>query len=75
MCYLIAKKFNGKGCYALRSEIGDKLASLSRYLTLATLDKGVQILTLNDPEAYKEYEPYCFIDEEKEFINKALEIQ
>lgn len=74
MCYLIAKKFDGKGCIALQTEIGDKLASLSRYLTIATLDKGVQIITLNDPATYNEYAPYSFIDSEKEFIYKTLEM-
>ncbi|EDT15906.1 DUF6718 family protein [Clostridium perfringens] len=74
MCYIISKKFNELGCYALKSELGDKLASLSRYLTLATLDKNVQIVTISDPNVYKEYEPYTFVISEKEFINKTLEL-
>ena len=50
MCYLIAKKFDGKGSIALKTEHGVKLGSLSKYLTLSTLDKGVQILNLNNPD-------------------------
>ena len=74
MCYLIAKKFNETGCIALQTEIGDKLASLSRYLTLATLDKGIQIITVSDPSTYNEYAPYNFVATEKDFINKTLEM-
>lgn len=72
MCYLIAKKIGENGCIALQMEIGDKLASLSRYLTLATLDKGIQIITVSNPDAYKEYAPYKFINSEKDFINEVL---
>lgn len=74
MCYLIAKKFNGKGSIALKTEHGLKLGSLSKYLTLSTLDKGVQIVTINNPDDYLEYAPYKYIDDEVEFISKVFEM-
>ena len=36
MVYLVATNKEIEGCYALKINIGDKLASLSRYLTLET---------------------------------------
>lgn len=74
MCYLIAKKFKDRGCLAVQTESGKALASLVSYLGLRTLDKGIQILTLSDPNMYGEYKPYTFVSSEKEFIDKVLEM-
>ena len=75
MCYLIAKKFCEPGCIAVETK-GDKaLAGLVSYLGLRTLDKGIQILTVSDPEFYGEYSPYHFVDSEKDFIDKVFEMQ
>ena len=41
MVYLVAIKKEIEGCYTLKVEIGDKLAALSKYLTLAK--KGIII--------------------------------
>ena len=41
MVYLVATNKEIEGCYALKINIGDKLAYLSRYLTLETLDNGI----------------------------------
>ncbi len=72
MCYLIAKKFNKEGSLVLEVEQGQRLASLSKYLTLTTLERGVQIVTLNDLESYKEYSPYTLINNEVDFISKVV---
>lgn len=48
----------------MKAEQGQRLASLSRYLTLTTLEHGVQIVTLKDLESYKEYAPYILIGDE-----------
>lgn len=74
MCYLIAKKFDGQGSIALKTEHGIKLGSLSKYLTLSTLEKGVQIVTINNLDDYLEYAPYKFIENEVEFISKVFEM-
>ena len=57
MCYLIAKRFDEPGCFAVQAEGGKPLAQLVSYLGLKLLDKGVQILTVSDPQAYGEYKP------------------
>ena len=62
MCYLIAKKFDKEGSLVLDAEQGQRLASLSKYLTLTTLERGVQIVTLNNLDSYREYAPYILID-------------
>lgn len=72
MCYLLAKKFNEEGSLVLKAEQGQRLASLSKYLTLTTLENGVQIVTLNDLESYKEYSPYTIVNNEVEFISKVV---
>lgn len=72
MCYLVAKKFQQQGCIAVETESGKALANLVTYLGLKMLDKGVQILTVSDPQMYGEYRPYNFVSSEKEFIDKVL---
>ena len=42
---------------------------------IAKLDKGIQILTVSDTETYGEYKPYTFVNTEKEFISKVLEME
>lgn len=72
MCYLITKKINEEDSLVLEAEQGQRLASLSKYLTLTTLECGVQIVTLNDLESYKEYSSYKLINNEVDFIIKVL---
>ncbi len=72
MCYLVAKKFQQQGCIAVEAESGKALANLVTYLGLKTLDKGIQILTVSNPQMYGEYKPYRFVSSEKEFIDKVL---
>ncbi len=74
MCYLVAKKFDKEGSLVLEVEQGQRLASLSKYLTLTTLEKGVQIVTLNDLESFKEYFPYTMINDEVEYISKVVKM-
>ncbi len=72
MGYLVAKKFDKEGSLVLEAEQGQRLASLSKYLTLTTLEHGVQIVTLDDLESYKEYFPYTLVNNEVEFISKVV---
>ena len=74
MCYLIAKKFSEPGCLAVQTEAGKALASLVSYLGLKILDKNVQILTVSEPKAYREYKPYRMVSSEKEFISRVLDM-
>ena len=74
MCYLIAKKYSEDGCVAVKTESGKALANLVSYLNIKTMDKGVQILTVSDPDLFGEYKPYHFLDSEKEFVAKVFEM-
>ncbi|EGT3953411.1 hypothetical protein BGT96_15735 [Clostridioides difficile] len=74
MCYIIAKKFDDVGCLALRTEQGEKLGALTEYLSLATLEKNVQIVVLGDTKSFGEYEPYRFLDNEGDFIYQVLKM-
>ncbi|WP_396349605.1 DUF6718 family protein [Clostridium tetani] len=40
--------------------------------SITTLENGVQIVTLNDLESYKEYAPYTVVNNEVEFISKVV---
>ena len=75
MCYLIAKKYSEKGCLAVKTESGKALAHLVAYLSIKTMDKDIQILTVSDPDMFGEYKPYRFLESEKEFISKILEMK
>lgn len=72
MCYLIAKKFDEVGCIAVEAKRDKALANLVSYLGLRTLDRGIQILTVSNPEMYGEYKPYHFVASEKDFIDNVL---
>jgi hypothetical protein len=70
----VAKKFDKEGSLVLEVEQGQRLASLSKYLTLTTLNRGVQIVTLNDLESFKEYYPYTMVSDEVEYISKVVKM-
>lgn len=72
MCYLIAKKFDERGCLALEAERDKTLSALVSYLGRRTIDKGVQILTVSDMDAYGEYKPYHLVHDESDFIARVL---
>lgn len=74
MCYLVAKKFQKPGCLALEAERGKTLSALVKYLSLKTLDKDIQVLTVTDMDVFGEYKPYKIIESESEFISKVLEM-
>lgn len=74
MAYLVAKRFREHGCIAVEVEMGQILASLSTYLTLKTLERDIEIMTVSDHQAYQEYAPYEILNSEKEFINRVLEM-
>ena len=72
MCYLVAKKFNQVGSIAVKVQHGKALSELSRRLTLETLDRDIQIITISSLEAYKEYAPYQIMKNQSEFETSVL---
>jgi len=73
-CYLIATKDDMHGCIAFKTVRGKVLAALVRYLSLRTIDRGVEIITLTDMDVFSEYKPYNIIESEGEFITRVLEM-
>lgn len=69
MTYLIAKKFNQPGCIAVKTDAGKELAELVSEMGKKYLTKGIQILTVSDPETFGEYKPYRFVNSVEDFID------
>ena len=67
MCYLVAKKFDNEGCYALQTNNGQHLAEFKKKLLSQIGIDSVQLITISRPSAYGEYEPYHFVNSEYEF--------
>lgn len=67
MCYLIAKKFDDIGCLALQTVHGQHLADFKKKIISEIGTERVQLVTISRPSAYGEYEPYQFVDTEREF--------
>ena len=73
MCYLIAKRFEDKGCIAVKTRHGKALADFAKYLQNQVEGKSIQLVTISRPSAYGEYEPYQFVQTQKEF-EQAVEM-
>lgn len=71
MCYLIAKRFDGIGCLALQTKHGQHLSEFKHKLIEKIGYDTIQLVTISRPSAYGEYEPYQFVDSEKEFEEKV----
>lgn len=74
MCYLVAKKFNDIGCFALQISHGQHLVEFKRKLLKEIGTDEIQLITISRPSAYGEYEPFQFIDTEEEFEQKVLSL-
>lgn len=72
MCYLVAKKFDKKGCIAMKARHGKALADFTESLQRQLGDNGVQLVTISRPSAYGEYEPYEIIENEEKFRECVL---
>lgn len=72
MCYLIAKKVDDIGSVALQTDLGQRLVDLKKSLIEKVGYDRIQLVTISRPSAYGEYEPYCFAENEEDFI-KAVE--
>lgn len=68
--FVIAKIFDQQGCLAYRCKTVNEARCLPGTLE-ALRAEGVQIVILDSPEIYAEYEPYNYIVDMKEFIDKV----
>ena len=48
MCYLIAKRFEDKGCIAVKTRHGKPLADFAKYLQNQVAGKSIQLVTISD---------------------------
>ena len=67
MCYLVAKRFDKKGCIAVKTRHGKALADFTDNLQKQVGQNGIQLVTISRPSAYGEYEPYEIISSKEEF--------
>lgn len=74
MCYLVAKKKSQSGCVALRTEHSQRLVEFKRELNAVVKGSGVQLVTISNPTAYGEYEPYVYAQDEEEFISMVKDM-
>lgn len=72
MIYILAITKDTPGCTALRMQDGKIAAALVTYLGLKTLSKGIDVMTVSDPESFGEYRPYCYVQTEMDFISYVL---
>lgn len=75
MCYLVAKKFNEVGCVAYKTIQGERLADFKEQLLGKVGYDNIQLVTISRPSAYGEYEPYHFVENEKDFEEAVLEMR
>ena len=68
--FIIVKAFNEKGCLAYRCKSIKEAKYIPGSLDLLR-QKGVQIVLLDNPDIYSEYAPYTYIDNLREFLNQA----
>lgn len=72
MCYLVAKKFEDKGCVAVKTYHGKKLADFTEHLQNQVKGSSIQLVTISRPSAYGEYEPYEIVENIEVFREKVL---
>jgi hypothetical protein len=68
--YVIAKIFEQQGCIAYRCKTINEARCLPGTLE-ALRSEGVQIVILDTPNIYAEYEPYNYVEDMKDFIDQV----
>ena len=74
MCYLVAKKLDNVGSIALRPTHGKHLSQFKREIESEVGYDKIQLVTISRPSAYGEYEPYHFVDSEREFAEAVVQM-
>ncbi len=68
--YVIAKVFDRQGCLAYHCKTANEARCLPGTLD-ALCAENVQIVVLDDPEIYSEYAPYTYVEDLRDFITQA----
>lgn len=66
--YIVAKIFDRQGCLAYKCKTVNEARCLPGTLEALRAD-GVQIVILDSPDIYSEYEPYDYVEDMKDFID------
>lgn len=66
--YIVAKIFDRRGCFAYKCKNANEARCLPGTLEALRAD-GVQIVILDSPDIYSEYEPYHYVEDTKDFID------
>lgn len=66
--YIVAKIFDRQGCLAYKCKTVNEARCLPGTLEALRAD-GVQIVILDSPDIYSEYEPYQYVADMKDFID------
>lgn len=66
--YIVAKIFDRQGCLAYKCKTVNEARCLPGTLEALRAD-GVQIIILDSPDIYSEYEPYQYVADMKDFID------
>lgn len=66
--YIVAKIFDRQGCLAYKCKTVNEARCLPGTLEALRAD-GVQIVILDSPDIYSEYEPYHYVEDMKDFID------
>lgn len=68
------RKFDDKGCIAVKTKHGKALADYTQKLQRQIGKNGVQLVTISRPSAYGEYEPYEIMENKEKFQERVLEL-
>jgi hypothetical protein len=71
--FVIAKIFDQQGCFAYRCKTINEARCLPGTLE-SIRAQGVQIVVLDTPDIYPEYEPYEYIEDMKEYIDRVANL-
>ena len=72
MCYIVVKKRNSIGSFALRAKHGKALVELKKKIPRIN---ELQVITISKPAAYGEYAPYTFAHSEEELLTMVNKLQ
>lgn len=72
MCYIIVKGFSDQGCIAYEVKDNEETSTIVLELESLINKEEKQVVVINNPEEWEEYEPYTIVSSREELIERAL---
>ena len=72
MCYIVVKGFKEQGCIAYEVKDSEETSEIVLKLESLINKEEKQVVVINNPEEWEEYEPYTIVSSKEELIEKAL---